>query len=108
MFTQTYASHVMQTALQMANQYLVDSVEEKKDALDTRVDGEPLESLVDLINIFVENIIGSIVTVCTDPNGSHVIGYLLCILMGCPHHYGDIKKHIEKGQLEKRVRFLVF
>ena len=98
MFTQTYASHVMQTALQMANQYLVDSVEEKKDALDTRVDGEPLESLVDLINIFVENIIGSIVTVCTDPNGSHVIRYLLCILMGCPHHYGDIKKHIEKGQ----------
>lgn len=103
MFTQTYASHVMQTALEMANKYLTESADEEKNALTVRIDGEPLESLIDLVNIFVENIVRQLVTVCTDPNGSHVIRYLLCILMGCPHRYGDIKKHIEKGQLDKKV-----
>ena len=103
MFIQTYASHVMQTALEMANKFLTLSVEEEKDALDKRVDGEPLEPLVDLITVFIENLLGHIMTVCTDTNGSHVIRYILCILMGCPHRYGDIKKHIEKGSLEKKV-----
>ena len=104
MFIQTYASHVMQTALEMANKYLSQSVEEDAKALDKRVDGEPLEALVDLINVFVENLLPPIMTVCTDANGSHVIRYLLCIVMGCPHRYGDIKKHITKGLLEKKVR----
>lgn len=108
MFTQTYASHVMQTALEVTNKYISESIEEPEKALDTRVDGEPLETLVDLINIFVENVISHLITVCTDPNGSHVIRYLLCILMGCPHRYGDIKKHIEKGQLDKRVFIMIF
>lgn len=103
MFIQTYASHVMQTALEMANKYLSQSVEEDAKALDKRVDGEPLEALVDLINVFVENLLPQIMTVCTDANGSHVIRYLLCIVMGCPHRYGDIKKHIAKGSLEKKV-----
>ena len=103
MFIQTYASHVMQTALEMANKYLSQSVEEDAKALDKRVDGEPLEALVDLINVFVENLLPQIMSVCTDANGSHVIRYLLCIVMGCPHRYGDIKKHITKGSLEKKV-----
>ena len=106
MFTQTYASHVMQTALEYTNKYLTEAVEEQKDALMYRLDGEPLEALVDLVNIFVENIITHLVTICTDANGSHVIRYLLCILMGCPHQYGNIKKHIEKGHLDKRVSVL--
>ena len=103
MFIQTYASHVMQTALEMANKFLTLSVEEEKDALDKRVDGEPLEPLVDLINVFIEKLLGHIMTLCTYTNGSHVIRYILCILMGCPHRYGDIKKHIEKGSLENKV-----
>lgn len=106
MFTQTYASHVMQTALEVTNKFLSQSADEEKNALQTRIDGEPLETLVDLVNIFVENVVGQLVTVCTDPNGSHVIRYLLCILMGCPHRYGDVKKHIEKGSLDKRVIYL--
>lgn len=97
----------MQTALQVTNTYLSESVEEPKKALETRLDGEPLETLVDLINIFVENVISDLVTICTDPNGSHVIRFLLCILMGCPHRYGDIKKHIEKGQLDKKVHVVI-
>ena len=97
MFTQTYASHVMQTALSVANKYLSQSIEEGHNALEQRPDQEPLEALGTLINLFVENILGQLSTVCTDVNGSHVLRYLLCILMGCPHRFGDIKKHTEKG-----------
>lgn len=103
MFTQTYASHPMQTALEMANKFLSESVEEDQHALMKRMDEEPLESLVDLVNIFVENILPSLSIVCCDVNGSHVIRYLLCILMGCPSSCGTIKKHIVKGSLEKKV-----
>ena len=97
MLTQTYASHVMQTALSVANKYLSQSIEEERDALEQRPDQEPLDALGTLINLFVENILGQLSTVCTDVNGSHVLRYLLCILMGCPHRFGDIKKHTEKG-----------
>ena len=103
MFTQTYASHPMQTALEMANKFLSESVEEDQHALMKRMDEEPLESLVDLVNIFVENILPSLSIVCCDVNGSHVIRYLLCILMGCPSSCGTIKKHIVKGSLEKKM-----
>ena len=97
MFTQTYASHVMQTALSVANKYLSQSIEEGNGALEQRPDQEPLEALGTLINLFVENILGQLTIVCTDVNGSHVLRYLLCILMGCPHRFGDIKKLTEKG-----------
>ena len=73
MFIQTYASHVMQTALQQANKYLTESLEEPKDALKKRPDENPLEPLSTIINLFVENLMSQLVTVCTDVNGSHVL-----------------------------------
>lgn len=106
MFIQTYASHVMQTALQQANKYLTESLEEPKDALKKRPDENPLEPLSTIINLFVENLMSQLVTVCTDVNGSHVLRYLLCILMGCPHRCGDIKKHTEKGSIRVKVLLL--
>ena len=106
MFTQTYASHVMQTALQETNKYLSESLDELANPLQQRPDGEPLEPLSTLINLFVEGILGQLTTICTDVNGSHVLRYLFCILMGCPHRYGDIKKHTEKGSVKSKVVIL--
>lgn len=103
MFTQTYASHVMQTALSVANKYLSQSIEEESGALEQRPDQEPLEPLGMLINLFVQNIMVQLTTVCTDVNGSHVLRYLLCILMGCPHRFGDVKKYTEKGVQRSHV-----
>lgn len=103
MFTQTYASHCMQTALEMANTFLNDHLEEASDALAKRMDDEPLESLVDLVNLFVENVLPRLSEVCCDVNGTHVLRSLLCVLLGTPNASAAVKKHIVKGVLAKKV-----
>ncbi|CBK21625.2 uncharacterized protein [Blastocystis hominis] len=102
MFTQTYASHCMQTALELANTFLSDRLDEPSSALAQRLDGEPLEPLLDLVNLFVENVLPRIVEVCCDVNGSHVLRSLLCVLLGCPNASAAVKKHIVKGALMKK------
>lgn len=103
MFTQTYASHCMQTALEMANSFLADRIDEPADALAQRKDGEPLESLLDLVNLFVENVLPRLSVVCCDVNGSHVLRSLLCVLLGCANADAAVKKHIVKGALARKV-----
>ena len=107
MFTQTYASHCMQTALELANTFLSDRLDEPSSALAQRLDGEPLEPLLDLVNLFVENVLPRIVEVCCDVNGSHVLRSLLCVLLGCPNASAAVKKHIVKGALMKKVGLML-
>lgn len=106
MFTQTYASHCMQTALELANTFLADRLDEASDALSQRPDGEPLESLLELVNLFVENVLPRLGEVSCDVNGSHVLRSLLCVLLGCPNDRAAVKKHIVKGALMKKVGVL--
>ena len=103
MFTQTYASHCMQTALELANTFLADRLDEASDAQAQRPDGEPLESLLELVNLFVENVLPRLGEVSCDVNGSHVLRSLLCVLLGCPNDRAAVKKHIVKGALMKKV-----
>ena len=76
------------------------------DAQAQRPDGEPLESLLELVNLFVENVLPRLGEVSCDVNGSHVLRSLLCVLLGCPNDRAAVKKHIVKGALMKKVGVL--
>ncbi|KAK8794681.1 hypothetical protein WA158_001662 [Blastocystis sp. Blastoise] len=96
MFTQRYASHVMQTALEQASYFLRNK--ESTDTVETTPLGEPLETLSQIIIQIVSELSSSFNKLMCDPCATHVIRILLCILCGYPPYYAKEKKHLNKGK----------
>jgi hypothetical protein len=102
MFPHPYPSLVMIASLEMANKFLrVIS----KETFTPRMDGIPMNSIYHHMNIFVQNLTSDILDSWTNPNGAQVTCYLICILMGLPHLYGNVWKYIPEETVQKEVHF---
>lgn len=101
MFTQRYASHVMQTALEQASGFLLDK--ESKDEIITGPNGESIAELSSLICDIAHNIAPSFNDLICDSCSTHVVRILLCILCGYSSSYAKTKKHLKKGKASMNV-----